>query len=59
MDSDWWKYLYASVSLFVCLLICIVGGEMFARTSALILLVIYLCIVSSCNNGVVVIVSGR
>ncbi|BFZ23131.1 hypothetical protein BsWGS_26170 [Bradybaena similaris] len=46
VDSDWWKYLYASVSLFVCLLICIVGGEMFARTSALILLVVVLATLS-------------
>ncbi|CAG5130954.1 unnamed protein product, partial [Candidula unifasciata] len=46
VDSDWWKYLYASVSLFVCLLICIVGGEMFARTSALILLTVVVATLS-------------
>lgn len=38
-DTDWWKYLYSTVSLFICLIICLIGGAMFARTSAAILLV--------------------
>ena len=38
-ESQWWKYLYSSVVLLFCLVICIIGGAMFARTSAFILLV--------------------
>ena len=38
-ESQWWKYLYSTVVLFFCLIICVIGGGMFARTSALILLV--------------------
>ncbi|XP_076472572.1 LOW QUALITY PROTEIN: solute carrier family 12 member 9-like [Babylonia areolata] len=41
--SKWWTYLYASVVLFFCFIICIIGGAMFARTSALILLVVVIC----------------
>ncbi|XP_059160463.1 solute carrier family 12 member 9-like isoform X2 [Physella acuta] len=44
--SEWWKYLYSTVSLFVCLLICIVGGAMFARTSAAILIIVVICTLS-------------
>uniref|UniRef100_A0A0B7B898 Solute carrier family 12 member 9 n=1 Tax=Arion vulgaris TaxID=1028688 RepID=A0A0B7B898_9EUPU len=46
VDSDWWKYLYASTSLFICLLICIVGGAMFAKTSAFILLLVVIATLS-------------
>ncbi|XP_076452159.1 solute carrier family 12 member 9-like isoform X2 [Babylonia areolata] len=45
-DSQWWKYLYSSVVLFFCLVICIIGGAMFARTSAFILLVVVICTLS-------------
>lgn len=38
-DSSWWKYLYCSVVLFLCLGVCLIGGAMFARTLAIILLV--------------------
>ncbi|ESO84407.1 hypothetical protein LOTGIDRAFT_207292 [Lottia gigantea] len=44
--SSWWKYLYSSVVLFVCLLVCIIGGAMFARTSAIILLIVVICLLS-------------
>ncbi|KAL8581793.1 hypothetical protein ACOMHN_010167 [Nucella lapillus] len=41
--SDWWTYLYSSIVLFFCFIICIIGGAMFARTSALILLIVVIC----------------
>ncbi|KAK6176290.1 hypothetical protein SNE40_014598 [Patella caerulea] len=44
--SDWWKYLYATVVLFFCLIVCIIGGAMFARTSAFILLIVVICLLS-------------
>ena len=28
----WYKYLYCSVVLFFCLIICLIGGSMFAKT---------------------------
>ena len=37
--GTWWNYLYASCVLLVCLIVCLVGGAMFAKTSAAILLV--------------------
>ncbi|XP_055863932.1 solute carrier family 12 member 9-like isoform X2 [Biomphalaria glabrata] len=45
-DTDWWKYLYSTVSLFICLIICLIGGAMFARTSAAILLIVVVCTLS-------------
>ena len=30
--TDWYKYLYCSVVLFGCLIICLIGGSMFAKT---------------------------
>ncbi|XP_062582936.1 solute carrier family 12 member 9-like isoform X2 [Saccostrea cucullata] len=46
-DHDfWYKYLYCTIVLFVCLGICIVGGAMFAKTSLLIFMVgIYIYII--------------
>ncbi|KAH9499367.1 hypothetical protein Btru_003903 [Bulinus truncatus] len=45
-DSDWWKYLYSTISLFICLIICLIGGAMFARTSAIILIIVVVCTLS-------------
>ncbi|KAK7490911.1 hypothetical protein BaRGS_00017783 [Batillaria attramentaria] len=45
-DTQWWRYLYSTISLAFCLLICIIGGAMFARTSALILLIVVVCTLS-------------
>lgn len=44
--GEWWTYLYSSVVLFFCFIICIIGGAMFARTSALILLIVVICTLS-------------
>ncbi|XP_061163585.1 solute carrier family 12 member 9-like isoform X2 [Saccostrea echinata] len=46
-DHDfWYKYLYCTIVLFVCLGICIVGGAMFAKTSLLIFLIVVICLLS-------------
>ncbi|XP_046326120.1 solute carrier family 12 member 9-like isoform X1 [Haliotis rufescens] len=45
-DNAWWKYLYATIVSIVCLLVCLVGGAMFARTSAFILLIVVICLLS-------------
>ncbi|XP_041377713.1 solute carrier family 12 member 9-like isoform X2 [Gigantopelta aegis] len=44
--TQWWKYLYSSIVLFICLVVCIIGGAMFARTSAFILLIVIICLLS-------------
>ena len=35
----WFTYLYASIILFICFVICLIGATMFARTSIFILCV--------------------
>ncbi|XP_062600932.1 solute carrier family 12 member 9-like, partial [Saccostrea cucullata] len=46
-DHDfWYKYLYCTIVLFVCLGICIVGGAMFAKTSLLIFMIVVICLLS-------------
>ena len=37
--TRWWTYLYATLVLALCLIICLIGGAMFARTSIFILCV--------------------
>ncbi|PAA93191.1 hypothetical protein BOX15_Mlig032640g1 [Macrostomum lignano] len=44
--SAYWRYLYSFVVLTVCLGICLVGGSLFARTSAFILLILLVCYIS-------------
>ncbi|XP_014789783.1 solute carrier family 12 member 9 isoform X2 [Octopus bimaculoides] len=41
--NHWYDYMYATICLFLCLAICFVGGAMFARFSAFILLIVSLC----------------
>ncbi|XP_023932944.1 solute carrier family 12 member 9-like isoform X2 [Lingula anatina] len=38
-----YSYLYATVVLIFCLIVCMIGGAMFARTSLFILMVVVLC----------------
>ncbi|XP_052821226.1 solute carrier family 12 member 9-like isoform X2 [Mya arenaria] len=45
-DGAWWKYLYASVVLLICLLVCMVGGSLFAKTLTVILLITIVCTLS-------------
>lgn len=44
--GQWWKYLYATVVLFLCLLVCMVGGSMFAKTLTVILGITVVCLLS-------------
>ena len=37
--TRWWTYLYATMVLALCLVVCLIGGAMFARTSIFILCV--------------------
>ena len=37
--ARWWTYLYATAVLAFCLIVCLIGGAMFARTSVFILAV--------------------
>lgn len=41
--NNWFHYMYASLCLFICLVICLIGGAMFARTSAFVLLIVFFC----------------
>ncbi|XP_061180735.1 solute carrier family 12 member 9-like [Saccostrea echinata] len=46
-DHDfWYKYLYCTIVLIVCLGICIVGADMFAKTSLFIFLIVVICLLS-------------
>ncbi|KAH3827280.1 hypothetical protein DPMN_129211 [Dreissena polymorpha] len=42
----YWKYLYASVVLLLCLLVCIVGGSLFGKTLVVIVLITIVCTLS-------------
>ncbi|XP_064642404.1 solute carrier family 12 member 9-like isoform X2 [Lineus longissimus] len=45
-EGGWYPYLYQTVVLLLCLIVCIIGGSMFARTSLAILLIVVICILS-------------
>ncbi|GAB1606480.1 solute carrier family 12 member 9-like [Argonauta hians] len=41
--NHWYDYMYATICLLLCLAICFVGGALFAKFSAFILLIVSLC----------------
>lgn len=45
-DGQWWRYLYSTVVLFLCLLVCMIGGSMFAKTLTVILGITVVCTLS-------------
>ncbi|CAH1772255.1 unnamed protein product [Owenia fusiformis] len=45
-NAYWYPYLYESIVLLFCLLVCIVGGSMFARTCVFILFICVVCMLS-------------
>ncbi|XP_038060848.1 solute carrier family 12 member 9-like isoform X2 [Patiria miniata] len=38
--NDWWPFLYSSIVLLFCLVVCLIGAGMFARTSFFIFLIV-------------------
>lgn len=46
VDTNWWKYLYATIVLLLCLVVCMIGGSMFAKTLAVILAITVICTLS-------------
>ncbi|KAL4221557.1 hypothetical protein ACF0H5_019814 [Mactra antiquata] len=46
VKGSWWKYLYATIVLAVCLFVCMVGGSMFAKTLTVILGLTMICLLS-------------
>lgn len=44
--TQWWTFLYGSVVLFVCLIICMVGASAFAKTTFLIFCIVVISIIS-------------
>uniref|UniRef100_H2Y8I7 Solute carrier family 12 member 9 n=1 Tax=Ciona savignyi TaxID=51511 RepID=H2Y8I7_CIOSA len=44
--GKWWSYLYGSIILLVCLIVCVVGADIYAKTTFLIFVVVMVCIAS-------------
>nr|CAB3266105.1 solute carrier family 12 member 9-like [Phallusia mammillata] len=45
-DGYWWNYLYGSAILLICLVVCLVGAEIYAKTTFLIFLIVMVSIAS-------------
>lgn len=45
--NDYYKYLYSSVVLFFCLVICLIGGSMFGKTLIVIFFITVICLLSA------------
>ncbi|EDV21701.1 uncharacterized protein TRIADDRAFT_59688 [Trichoplax adhaerens] len=45
--STWWQYLYGSLVLLFCLIVCVFGAGIFAKTSLIIFLAVMVAISSS------------
>ncbi|XP_074635463.1 solute carrier family 12 member 9-like isoform X2 [Acropora palmata] len=46
-EGRWWLFLYGSVILLLCLIICLIGAGMFAKTSFIIYLIVLAAVASS------------
>ncbi|KAM7443073.1 hypothetical protein ABFA07_008158 [Porites harrisoni] len=46
-DDFWWHFAYGSIVLFFCLIVCLIGAGMFAKTSFLIYLIVLIAVASS------------
>ena len=45
-DKHWWRFLYGSVILLICLVVCLVGAGIYAKTTFVIFLVVMVSISS-------------
>jgi len=45
-DKHWWRFLYGSVILLICLVVCLVGAGIYAKTTFVIFLVVMVSIFS-------------
>lgn len=43
-DGRWWQFLYCSILNTLNLLVCLIGAGMFAKTSVLILAIVFSCL---------------
>ncbi|ESO10179.1 hypothetical protein HELRODRAFT_73094 [Helobdella robusta] len=41
--SYWWNYLYSSLSLLICLTICLIGGHLYGKTNVFTFLIVIIC----------------
>lgn len=46
-DGRWWRFLYCTILNILNLGVCLIGAGMFAKTSALILAIVCVCILST------------
>ncbi|KAL1123332.1 hypothetical protein AAG570_002417 [Ranatra chinensis] len=46
-DSDWWRFLYRTIFNSLNLVVCVIGSSMFAKTSAVILAIVCICLTSA------------
>jgi solute carrier family 12 (potassium/chloride transporters), member 9 len=45
-EGDWWQYLWSTIVVMLCVLICLAGSALFARVSNGLLLVLLIAIIS-------------
>jgi len=46
-EGNWWNFAYGSALLFICLVVCLIGAGMFAKTSFIIFLVVLAAVTAS------------
>ncbi|XP_058945660.2 solute carrier family 12 member 9 isoform X1 [Pocillopora verrucosa] len=53
-SGTWYSFLYASIVLFFCLIVCLIGSGMFAKTSFIIFLAVMVAVSSSIVSFLIV-----
>ena len=49
-DNDWDRYFYCTITLFLCLVVCLVGANAFAKASLVIFVVVITSVISCITN---------